>query len=133
SVNYSGPTPPPWVAAGYEALVPRAAERFIVVAEEEQRHRHDMDRRTIEAQSADHRRNCRKVSQVYYCSSWHSFDAPASNNSDVRRSLGGERVWTRVRSLPVLRQESFDLVAVVAHERQHRGPASRQHPLEVVR
>lgn len=46
-ISYSGPLPPPGMLAGYDDICPGAADRIIGMAEKEQLHRHDMDRRIV--------------------------------------------------------------------------------------
>jgi uncharacterized membrane protein len=45
--SYSGPIPLPRVAHGWDEVLPGAADRILSMAEREQGHRHDMDRRSL--------------------------------------------------------------------------------------
>lgn len=41
--SFAGPIPPPEVIKGYESVIPGSAERLLKMAEEEQRHRFEID------------------------------------------------------------------------------------------
>jgi uncharacterized membrane protein len=41
----SGPIPSPEILAGYEKILPGAADRLVQMAEREQRHQHELDKR----------------------------------------------------------------------------------------
>lgn len=45
AIQFSGPVPPPAILRGINDIVPGAADRIIAMAENEQAHAHDMDRR----------------------------------------------------------------------------------------
>jgi uncharacterized membrane protein len=47
--EYSAPIPPPELLAGYERALPGCAERIVAMAEKEQSHRHDMQKKELEA------------------------------------------------------------------------------------
>ncbi len=51
--RFSGPIPPPNVIAGYESIVPGAAERIIKMAEIQSAHRQEMESIIIRAESRD--------------------------------------------------------------------------------
>ena len=51
-----GPLPSPDILQGYDHVVPGAAERIVVMAENEAKHRHDMDRRVLSADESFLRR-----------------------------------------------------------------------------
>ena len=51
----SGPLPPPEVLAGYDRIVPGAAERIISMAENQARHRQQIEKIAIESDSKDAR------------------------------------------------------------------------------
>lgn len=46
---FQGPLPPPEILAGYERVLPGAADRIISMAEMNQRHRHGLEARVIPA------------------------------------------------------------------------------------
>lgn len=46
-ITYMGPLPPPQVLAGYNDVVPGAADRIIVMAEKQMTHRHEMENKVI--------------------------------------------------------------------------------------
>lgn len=50
---FQGPLPPPNILAGYEKVVPGAAERIIAMSEKEQQHRHQIDRENTKAENRD--------------------------------------------------------------------------------
>lgn len=45
--SISGPIPSPQILAGYEQILPGAAERVVAMAEKEQEHRHRMESRMV--------------------------------------------------------------------------------------
>ena len=45
---WSGPYPPPQLLRGYEDVLPGSADRIIKMAEEQQRHRHHLEKTTVE-------------------------------------------------------------------------------------
>ena len=47
SGSSSGPVPPPQFMKGWNAVVPGSAERILAMAEKDQAHIHDMDRRKL--------------------------------------------------------------------------------------
>lgn len=49
---FSGPLPPPNVLAGYNNVVPNAAERIVAMAESEQKHRHAVEAAAVNANIA---------------------------------------------------------------------------------
>lgn len=51
--EFSGPLPPPSIIRGYNEVVPGAADRIIKMAEEQARHRQEMERKMVEAESRD--------------------------------------------------------------------------------
>ena len=53
SEKHSGPLPHPDILAGYDKLLPGSAERILVMAEEEQRHRHEIENKIISTESRD--------------------------------------------------------------------------------
>jgi uncharacterized membrane protein len=57
SLELAGPIPAPAILGQYEKLVPGTAERLIAMAEKEQNHRHQMDRKITDAQINDLRRS----------------------------------------------------------------------------
>ncbi len=50
--NFQGPIPPPELLAGYDQIVPGAAERIISLAENETSHRHMMEQKALDAEIA---------------------------------------------------------------------------------
>lgn len=50
--NEENPVPPPQMLEHYERILPGAAERIVRMAEEEWRHRHELDQKTREAEIA---------------------------------------------------------------------------------
>jgi Predicted membrane protein len=42
-IEHSGPLPPPEMLREYEKIVPNAAERFLSLVENEQKHRHEKE------------------------------------------------------------------------------------------
>jgi len=53
--SHSGPLPAPEDLHRYNEISPGAAERIFIMAESEQRHRHDMERMAIEADTSNQR------------------------------------------------------------------------------
>jgi hypothetical protein len=53
SVSMTGPLPPPSILAGYEQVLPGAAERIVSMAEKEQDHRHSFDNKCQKTDSRD--------------------------------------------------------------------------------
>jgi len=49
--HYSGPIPPPQVLEQYNKLVPGFAERFMVMAEKQSDHRHELESTVIKGRS----------------------------------------------------------------------------------
>ena len=45
--QFSGPLPPPQILQEYNRVVPGAAERLLVMAEEQARHRRELERRVV--------------------------------------------------------------------------------------
>ena len=56
SVSFTGPLPPPNLLAGYNNIVPGAAERIIAIAEGEAVHQRDMERLVTEHMFAERKR-----------------------------------------------------------------------------
>ena len=54
---YQGPIPHPSILAGYENVVPGAADRILQMAEREQQHRHKSDQTLINAEIEDARQD----------------------------------------------------------------------------
>jgi uncharacterized membrane protein len=53
---YQGPIPPPEVLRGFDDIVPGAAERLIVLAEDESKHRRALEMRSMDANIAAQQR-----------------------------------------------------------------------------
>ena len=53
--KFSGPIPSPEVIARYEAIIPGAAERILTMAEEQQKHRMDLENRVVNSKISDSR------------------------------------------------------------------------------
>lgn len=53
----SGPVPPPQILKGYGDVDPSFPQRILEMAENEQSHRHDMERETLDAQKDDLKRD----------------------------------------------------------------------------
>jgi uncharacterized membrane protein len=53
--SFSGPLPPPAVLAQYNEVVPSAAERIIAMAENQARHRQELEKRIIESDTKNSR------------------------------------------------------------------------------
>ena len=53
----SGPIPPPQILKGYGDVDPTFPQRILKMAEDEQSHRHDMERQTLDAQRDDLKRD----------------------------------------------------------------------------
>jgi len=53
SVEFRGPLPPPQMLRQYEVAMPGAMERIVTMAEKEQNHRHDMDKKIVMSESRD--------------------------------------------------------------------------------
>lgn len=51
--EFSGPIPPPSIIKGYEEALPGAADRIITMAENQAKHRQDMEKTMIAAESRD--------------------------------------------------------------------------------
>jgi uncharacterized membrane protein len=52
---FSGPLPPPAMLAEYNTIVPKGAERILVMAEKQQEHRHGIETRVIRSNTLDQR------------------------------------------------------------------------------
>jgi len=61
SHNFSGPIPPPDLLGKYEQLQPGLAERIVRMAEDEQKHRHDMEAQHAQASRQADRWYAREV------------------------------------------------------------------------
>ncbi|MCP4115428.1 MAG: DUF2335 domain-containing protein [Desulfobacteraceae bacterium] len=48
--QFQGPIPPPELLAGYDDVVPGAADRIIALAEKETAHRHEMEKKVLDAE-----------------------------------------------------------------------------------
>lgn len=44
---FQGPIPPPSILRGYDEIIPDGAERIMTMAEDEQDHRHDLEKRQV--------------------------------------------------------------------------------------
>ena len=51
--EFSGPIPPPSIIKGYEDVLPGSADRILTMAENQSKHRQDMERRIVIAESRD--------------------------------------------------------------------------------
>ena len=51
--EFSGPIPPPSIIKGHEDVLPGAADRIISMAEEQSRHRRNMEKKMIDSESRD--------------------------------------------------------------------------------
>lgn len=51
--EFSGPIPPPSIIKGYEEIMPGAAERIIAMAENQAKHRQDMEKIMVNAEARD--------------------------------------------------------------------------------
>lgn len=49
--SFSGPLPPPEALAAFDAIVPGAAERILVMAEKQQTHRHQLESQVVSSNS----------------------------------------------------------------------------------
>jgi uncharacterized membrane protein len=56
TAHYQGPIPPPSILEGFDRIVPGAAQRLIQLAEDESKHRRELEVRTMEANIAAQRR-----------------------------------------------------------------------------
>jgi uncharacterized membrane protein len=56
SAFFSGPLPPPAILAQYDSVVPGAAERILKMAEEQSKHRRDLESQVIAADIANARK-----------------------------------------------------------------------------
>jgi uncharacterized membrane protein len=56
ATHYQGPIPPPSILEGFDRLVPGAAQRLIQLAEDESKHRRQLENKTLEANIAAQRR-----------------------------------------------------------------------------
>jgi uncharacterized membrane protein len=54
--HYSGPIPPPSILKGFDDLVPGAANRLITLAEEESKHRRELETRALDANISTQKR-----------------------------------------------------------------------------
>jgi len=52
-IEFRGPIPPPNIIAGYEKILPGAADRILAMAENQSKHRQEMEKKMIEAESRD--------------------------------------------------------------------------------
>lgn len=48
-MSYSGPVPPPDMLKEFNKYIPNGAERFMIMAEEQSRHRQEIDKKSISA------------------------------------------------------------------------------------
>lgn len=53
SREFSGPIPPPEIIKGYELILPGAADRILTMAENQSKHRQDMEEKIITSESRD--------------------------------------------------------------------------------
>lgn len=60
---YSGPVPSPEVLKEYEQIAPGFAERLLSMAEQEQSHRHECERRALEQNIENHQARSREISR----------------------------------------------------------------------
>lgn len=51
--EFSGPIPPPSIIKGYEEIMPGTAERIIVMAENQAKHRQEMEKIMVNAEARD--------------------------------------------------------------------------------
>ena len=51
--EFSGPIPPPSIIKGYEEVLPGAADRILIMAEEQAKHRQAMERKIVNTESRD--------------------------------------------------------------------------------
>jgi len=58
---FQGPIPHPSILAGYEQVLPGAADRIISLAESETKHRHEMEKKILDAEIAGNRSEVREV------------------------------------------------------------------------
>lgn len=67
SVQFTGPIPPPGILEEYNRIFPDAANRFISMAESEQKHRHKMQEKLVDAQIFDDKqeRTERRLGQIF--------------------------------------------------------------------
>lgn len=65
--SFSGPIPPPALLEGYEAILPGAAERILVLAESEAVHRRELEKREILANIALAKSEHRQVYVGQFC------------------------------------------------------------------
>lgn len=49
AATFSGPLPPPSIIAGYEDILPGSADRIFTMAENEQKHRHEVENDIVQA------------------------------------------------------------------------------------
>lgn len=56
TAHYQGPIPPPSILEGFDRIVPGAAHRLIQLAEDESKHRRELESKTLEANIAAQRR-----------------------------------------------------------------------------
>jgi uncharacterized membrane protein len=54
--HYSGPIPPPSMMAQYNEVIPNGADRIRAMAEEQQNHRHSLEKTVIESDAAQSKR-----------------------------------------------------------------------------
>ena len=54
-VSFSGPLPPPEILRGYETLIAGAAERILVIAEEDAKHQRAIEMAALQAARAESR------------------------------------------------------------------------------
>ncbi len=60
---YSGPVPSPEVLEQYEQIAPGFAERLLSMAEQEQAHRHECERRALEQNIENHQARNREIAR----------------------------------------------------------------------
>ncbi|MDD2767575.1 MAG: DUF2335 domain-containing protein [Methylococcus sp.] len=86
------PVPPPQMLEHYERILPGAAERIIHLAEEECRHRHEMDRKAREAEislrQAEHDLEQRKLTEYYRTSQFGQIAGIAVSVLAIGGALG---------------------------------------------
>jgi len=65
--QFQGPIPSPKILAGYEQLLPGAADRILTMAEKEENHRHAMDKMSLTAETDGLKNEANDTKRGQYC------------------------------------------------------------------
>ncbi|MCP3941879.1 MAG: DUF2335 domain-containing protein [Desulfobacteraceae bacterium] len=65
--QFQGPLPPPQILAGYEQLLPGAADRILAMAEKETAHRHMLEEKSLDAEIEGLKNEAGDTKRGQYC------------------------------------------------------------------